>query len=65
MLLLLCSHTSGFDPAANDSADLLYSFTDAAADMQLFWEAFPADGGAARTTYMFAYSGESADVTAV
>jgi hypothetical protein len=23
-------------------------------DMQLFWEAFPAEGGAARTTYMFA-----------
>eukprot|EP00775_Hariotina_reticulata_P005190 gene5190-5428_t len=28
----------------------------ATADMQLFWEAFPAEGGAARTTYMFAYS---------
>jgi hypothetical protein len=24
--------------------------------MQLFWEAFPAEGGSARTTYMFAYS---------
>jgi lycopene cyclase CruP len=24
--------------------------------LQLFWEAFPADGGSARTTYMFAYS---------
>jgi len=23
--------------------------------MQLFWEAFPAEGGAARTTYMFTY----------
>jgi hypothetical protein len=23
---------------------------------QMFWEAFPAEGGAARTTYMFAYS---------
>lgn len=22
----------------------------------MFWEAFPAEGGAARTTYMFAYS---------
>ncbi len=38
------------------------SFTDAAADMQLFWEAFPAEcgkGGAPstrRTTYMFSYS---------
>ncbi len=24
--------------------------------LQTFWEAFPAEGGAARTTYMFAYS---------
>lgn len=26
--------------------------------LQLFWEAFPAEGGKSRTTYMFAYSGE-------
>jgi hypothetical protein len=49
---------AGFAPDQNTSADLLYSITDAAADMQLFWEAFPAEGGASRTTYMFAYSGE-------
>jgi hypothetical protein len=30
----------------------------AAAVLQLFWEAFPAEGGRSRTTYMFAYSGE-------
>jgi lycopene cyclase CruP len=24
--------------------------------MQVFWEAFPAEGGSSRTTYMFAYS---------
>ena len=24
--------------------------------LQFFWEAFPAEGGNARTTYMFAYS---------
>lgn len=28
----------------------------AAAPVQVFWEAFPAEGGAARTTYMFAYT---------
>ncbi len=37
------------------TADFLHTFTDAADDMQLFWEAFPAEGGAARTTYMFTY----------
>jgi hypothetical protein len=26
--------------------------------VQLFWEAFPAEGGKSRTTYMFAYSGK-------
>ncbi len=30
--------------------------TDAEDDMQLFWQAFPAQGGAARTTYMFTYA---------
>jgi hypothetical protein len=37
------------------SGDLLYTFTDAEDDMQLFWEAFPAAGGG-RTTYMFTYA---------
>ena len=37
------------------NGDLLYTFTDAEDDMQMFWEAFPAaDGG--RTTYMFTYA---------
>lgn len=40
----------GFAPEANTSADLLASVTDTAADMALFFEAFPAQGGAARTT---------------
>lgn len=30
--------------------------TDAEDDLQLFWQAFPAEGGAARTTYMFSYA---------
>lgn len=34
---------------------MLYTFTDAEDDMQLFWEAFPAAGGG-RTTYMFTYA---------
>lgn len=29
---------------------------------QLFWEAFPAEGGASRTTYMFAYTGVTVSV---
>lgn len=36
------THPPGFAPERNTSADLLYSFTDSSADMQLFWEAFPA-----------------------
>jgi lycopene cyclase CruP len=41
---------------SNNTADLLYTFTDSFNDSQLFWEAFPAEGGAARTAYMFLYS---------
>ena len=37
-------------------ADLLVTMTDAQDDMQLYWEAFPAAGGAMRTTYMFTYA---------
>lgn len=37
------------------SGDFLRTITDAEEDMQLFWEAFPAEGGQARTFYMFAY----------
>jgi lycopene cyclase CruP len=45
------------DPIAfPNTADLLYSFTDSFNDSQLFWEAFPAEGGSARTAYMFLYS---------
>lgn len=36
--------------------DFLRTVTDAQDDMQLFWQAFPAQGGAARTTYMFTYA---------
>lgn len=38
------------------SADFMRTVTDAEDDMQLFWQAFPAQGGAARTTYMFTYA---------
>lgn len=37
------------------SGDFLRTVTDAEDDLQLFWEAFPAEGGRARTTYMFCY----------
>jgi len=37
------------------SGDFLRTISDAKDDMQLFWEAFPAEGGEARTTYMFCY----------
>ena len=37
------------------TGDFLRTVTDAEDDLQLFWEAFPAEGGKARTTYMFAY----------
>lgn len=56
MVLVVGGCATGFAPEANTSADLLHSFTDASADMQLFFEAFPAQGGAARTTYCFAYT---------
>ncbi|KAI3432283.1 hypothetical protein D9Q98_003843 [Chlorella vulgaris] len=46
----------GFSPERNTAADLLHTFTDSADDQQLFWEAFPAAGGQARTLYMFQYS---------
>lgn len=52
---------AGFEPAANTTSDLLYTFTHAQDDLQLFWEAFPAEGGAARTTYMFTYAGACFD----
>ncbi|GFR41663.1 hypothetical protein Agub_g2405, partial [Astrephomene gubernaculifera] len=56
MCLVVGSCAEGFPAASNSSADLLYSLSHASHDMQLFWEAFPAEGGSARTTYMFAYS---------
>lgn len=46
----------GVPPGKNETADLLHTFTDAADDAQYLWEAFPADGGSARTAYMFLYS---------
>ena len=38
---------------ANDTGDLIYSFTPIINNCQYFWEAFPAKDG--RTTYMFSY----------
>ncbi|KAF6255437.1 hypothetical protein COO60DRAFT_211816 [Scenedesmus sp. NREL 46B-D3] len=56
MVLVVGGCATGFPAELNTTADLLTTITDASADMQLFWEAFPAEGGGARTTYMFAYS---------
>ncbi|KXZ50501.1 hypothetical protein GPECTOR_16g676 [Gonium pectorale] len=56
MCMVVGSCAEGFPAPANTYADLLYSLSHARSDMQLFWEAFPAEGGTARTTYMFAYS---------
>lgn len=57
--LVVGSCSSGFDPNANTSGDLIYSCTDIVPQLncQLFWEAFPAggSGSSSRTTYMFNY----------
>ena len=46
----------GFSPEANQTGDILATITDAEDDMQLFWEALPAEGArGARTTYAFTY----------
>ena len=51
-----CRAERGIDPfAGNTSGDLLFAFTRASGDRQYFWEAFPSDGGACRTTYLFTY----------
>ena len=42
--------------ALRRSADFMRTVTDADADLQRFWQAFPAEGGSARTTYMFSYA---------
>jgi len=56
MVLVVGSCAEGVQAENNIHADLLYTLGDAQNDMQFFWEAFPAEGGKARTTYMFAYS---------
>jgi lycopene cyclase CruP len=56
VVLVLGGCAEGVAPAANRSSDLLRSLGDADGDLQLFWEAFPAAGGAARTFYLFAYT---------
>uniref|UniRef100_A0A7R9VAJ3 Lycopene beta-cyclase n=1 Tax=Chlamydomonas euryale TaxID=1486919 RepID=A0A7R9VAJ3_9CHLO len=56
IVMVVGSCATGFPAEANQTADLLYTFTDVEDDMQMFWEAFPAENGAARTTYMFAYT---------
>jgi lycopene cyclase CruP len=56
--LVVGTCASGFPPSANaGGGDFLRSVDDAspADDVSWLWEAFPAEGGAARTTYMFAY----------
>jgi hypothetical protein len=57
MCLVVGSCAEGVPEEANTSGDLLYTFADSEQDMQLFWEAFPAEGGKSRTTYMFTYTG--------
>ena len=39
-----------------NGCDLLVTIDDSQDDMQYFWEAFPAEGGKAKTVYMFAYA---------
>ncbi|KAL6751611.1 hypothetical protein V8C86DRAFT_668952 [Haematococcus lacustris] len=56
MCLVVGSCAEGFPTQNNSFGDLLYTIDNARDDIQMFWEAFPAEGGAARTTYMFAYS---------
>ncbi|CAL5227327.1 g10267 [Coccomyxa viridis] len=56
MCLVVGSCASGFAPEHNRTADFMRTVTDAEDDLQLFWQAFPAEGGAARTTYMFSYA---------
>jgi lycopene cyclase CruP len=46
--------SSGMDQSAG--CDLLVTIDDSQDDMQYFWEAFPAEGGKAKTVYMFAYA---------
>lgn len=51
-----CAANTAEDPFPDNTfGDLIYSFTPAFGDHQYFWEAFPSDGGANRTTYMFTY----------
>ena len=56
--LVVGSCARGFEPEANESADLIFTTTDIddAYQGQYFWEAFPAGSGPCdRTTYMFTY----------
>ena len=46
----------GYPEEVNQTGDVLATITDAEDDMQLFWEALPAEGAStAKTTYAFAY----------
>jgi len=56
VVLVVGGALEGIPSDKNTSADLLYTFEDSEDDIQLFWEAFPADGGEYRTVYMFCYS---------
>ena len=54
--LTVVVQAEGFPEEANQTGDVLATITDAEDDMQLFWEALPAEGaGTAKTTYAFAY----------
>eukprot|EP00884_Botryococcus_braunii_P016459 jgi/Botrbrau1/3497/Bobra.341_2s0027.1 len=55
MLLVVGTCAEGIPQPLNQGADFLRTITDSKDDMQLFWEAFPAEGGGARTTYCFTY----------
>ncbi|BDA41128.1 hypothetical protein COCOBI_01-7830 [Coccomyxa sp. Obi] len=56
MCLVVGSCATGFPAEQNKFGDFMRTVTDAEDDLQLFWQAFPAQGGAARTTYMFTYA---------
>jgi lycopene cyclase CruP len=56
MVVVVGGCMDGIPAEANTSADLLATITDSFDDTQLFWEAFPAEGGASRTAYMFLYT---------
>lgn len=47
---------TGLPSQDEDHADLLVTIDNSENDLQYFWESFPAEGGNAKTVYMFAYA---------